>query len=123
EETLQATLSIEDLSAYKYLVMATKHGVIKKTDIKSFASVRRNGLIALKIKDGDELMWVQPTTGKDDIMLISKNGMQIRFSEDSVREMGRTAAGVRGMKLKAGDEVVGMGIVSEKGAEDEELFV
>ncbi len=125
DETLSATLSISDLatSSYKYLVMATKQGVIKKTDIKSFESVRRSGLIALKIKAGDELLWVQPSTGKDDIMMVTKNGMQIRFAENGVREMGRTAAGVRGMKLKGDDAVVGMGIVSEKHEAVEQLFV
>jgi DNA gyrase subunit A len=125
DETLSATLSISDLatSSYKYLVMATKQGVIKKTDIKSFESVRRSGLIALKIKSGDELLWVQPSTGKDDIMMVTKNGMQIRFAENGVREMGRTAAGVRGMKLKGDDAVVGMGIVSKKDEAVEQLFV
>ncbi len=123
DETLSATLSISDLSTYKYLVMATKQGVIKKTDIKSFDSVRRSGLIALKIKAGDELMWVQPSTGKDDIMMVTKNGMQIRFAESGVREMGRTAAGVRGMKLKGTDEIVGMGVVNHDTKEDEQLLV
>lgn len=111
DETLQATLSIDDLAKHKYLVMVTKKGVVKKTKIGDFENVRRSGLIALKIKDGDELMWVKPSSGKDDIMLVADNGQLIRFDENDIRPMGRTAAGVRGMKLKGDGSVVGMGIV------------
>ncbi len=119
EETLSATLSLDDLSKYKYLVMVTKNGVIKKTDIQDFVKVRRSGLIALKIKDGDNLMWVKPSSGTDHVVLVTSNGQGIRFSEKDVRPMGRTAAGVRGIRIKSSGEVAGMALISteQKGAQ------
>ncbi len=122
EEELQATLSLSYLEKYKYLVMVTKQGTIKKTEMAQFTKVRRSGLIALKLKKGDALRWVKPSTGEDQIVLISDNGQAIRFKEDDVRPMGRTAAGVRGLKLKEEGEIVGMGIVPDNGKE-QELFV
>ncbi len=96
----------------KYIVMVTARGTIKKTSIDDFENVRRSGLIAIKLNDGDSLEWVKTATGKDDIMLVSANGQSIRFSEADVRAMGRVAAGVRGMKLKGEDWIVGMEIVT-----------
>ncbi|MBI2410703.1 MAG: DNA gyrase subunit A [Candidatus Kerfeldbacteria bacterium] len=123
EEKLSATLSLENLGDKKYLVMVTQHGVIKKTELADFSNVRRSGLIALKIKDGDQLMWVQPSTGKDHIILVSDNGQAIRFNEKDVRAMGRTAAGVRGMKLKEKSSISGMSIVSNGGEKNDQLVV
>jgi DNA gyrase subunit A len=123
EEALSSVMSVSDLSKYKYLVMTTRNGVIKKTDINDFAKVRRSGLIALKIKEGDELMDVKPSTGKDHIVLVADNGQAIRFSEDDVRAMGRTAAGVRGIKLKGESHITGMGIVPAGGSDADELLV
>ncbi len=123
EEELSATLSLEDLNTHKYLVMVTKNGVIKKTDIQDFANVRRSGLIALKIKDGDQLMWVKSSKGNDDIVLMSDNGQAIRFNESDIRPMGRTAAGVRGLKLKNDGTVVGLGIVPEGKSDGRTLTV
>lgn len=111
EETLSATLSLDDLNKYKYLVMVTKNGVIKKTDVQDFMKVRRSGLIALKIKEGDNLMWVKPSTGADHVVLVTSNGQGIRFSEKDVRPMGRTAAGVRGIRIKSNGGVSGMEVV------------
>lgn len=122
-EELSAAMSVDDLNKYKYLVMVTKNGVIKKTDIQDFANVRRSGLIALKIKDGDELMDVKPTTGKDHIVLVGDQGQGIRFEEEKVRAMGRTAAGVRGIKLKNGSFISGMSIVTQGGGHNDELVV
>lgn len=99
-------------SEIKFLVMATKDGIIKKTSIEDFANVRRNGIIALNLKKGDELKWVMPSSGKDEIIMITAKGQAIRFQESQLRPMGRAAAGVRGIKLKKGDEVVGIDIVS-----------
>jgi len=121
DEKLSAVLSVEDLSSYKYLVMVTRNGVIKKTALSDFKNIRRSGLIALKIKDGDQLMWVKPSSGKDDIVLVSEKGQAIRFTEDDIRSMGRTAAGVRGLKLKGEDAISGMGIVRD--GNDGQLFV
>lgn len=122
-EELSATLSLSDLATYKYLVMVTKKGVIKKTDMQDFANVRRSGLIAVKLKKDDSLQWVEPSTGEDQIVLVSDNGQAIRFKENDVRAMGRTAAGVRGLKLKGEGQIAGMGIVSKEAEGKAELFV
>ncbi|MBT4941497.1 MAG: DNA gyrase subunit A [Candidatus Magasanikbacteria bacterium] len=111
-EKVAAILSMEDMSKYEYLVMVTKKGVIKKTKISDFKNVRRSGLIALKIRPEDMLEWVRPSGGKDDIVLVTQLGQAIRFKESGVRAMGRTAAGVRGIKIKSEDDVIGMGVVS-----------
>jgi len=95
----------------KYLVMATKNGIIKKTPLKDFESIRRSGLIAITLKKGDALENVQKTSGRDDIVLITKRGQAIRFKEKEVREMGRTASGIKGIRLKKGDEVVAVDIL------------
>jgi DNA gyrase subunit A len=110
-EKVSAVLSSEDLSDSKYLFMATKAGNVKKTDLSDFANVRRNGLIAIGLKSDDVLEWVKPTTGKDDIILVTAEGASIRFSEKDVREMGRGAAGVRGIRLKNRDRIVGMDVI------------
>lgn len=123
DEKLAAVLSIEDLDRYKNLVMVTKNGTIKRTALEDFKNIRTSGLIALKINEGDHLMWVKPSTGKDNIILASKNGQAIHFVEGDIRVMGRTAAGVRGIKLKAGDEIAGMGLVEGGNSKDTELAV
>lgn len=96
----------------KYIMMVTNRGTIKKTKLEDFENVRRSGLIAIKLNDGDNLQWVKTSTGKDDVMLATANGMSIRFNEEDVRSMGRVAAGVRGIKLKGEDEVVGMDVLT-----------
>ncbi|MCR5808144.1 MAG: DNA gyrase subunit A [Clostridiales bacterium] len=98
----------------KYLVMATRKGVIKKTAIKDFDNIHKGGIIALGLREDDELIGVQLTSGEDDIMIGTRNGMSIRFHEDDVRPMGRTATGVRAIKLDDDDEVIDMTKV-EKG--------
>ena len=111
-ETVTATLSLGDLERYKYLIMVTSRGTTKKLDITEFESVRRSGLIAIKLHEGDSLEWVKPTTGKDQVVLVTSGGQAIRFKEADVRAMGRVASGVRGIRLKGADQVVGMSIVS-----------
>jgi len=113
EEKVSSILSMKELGEgdYKYLVMVTKEGVIKKVDIKDFDNVRRSGLIALKLKDGDNLEWVKPSGGNDEIMLVTAGAQAIRFKEKNVRAMGRTAAGVRGIRLKGKDVIVGMDVI------------
>lgn len=111
-EKVSSLLSTDDLHDYQYLVMATRRGLIKKTDVKDFEKVRRSGLIAIKLKDGDLLEWVKPSNGKDEVALITANGQAIRFKETNVRSMGRAASGVRGIRLKGRDEVVGMDVVT-----------
>lgn len=96
----------------KHIVMVTNKGTIKKTPLVDFDNVRSSGIIAIKLNDGDNLKWVRTSTGKDHIALVTANGMSIRFSEDDVRPMGRVAAGVRGIKLKGEDEVIGMNVLT-----------
>jgi DNA gyrase subunit A len=94
-----------------FIVTVTARGYVKRTQLSEFANIRTTGLIALSIEDDDQLIDVAFTDGKGDLMLNSANGMAIRFSEEEVRPMGRTARGVRGMGLREGDRVVGMSII------------
>ncbi len=110
-EKVSAILSMDDINKYKFLVMVTTKGTIKKSALADFANVRRSGLIALKLKPDDHLEWVQPSTGKDEIITTTKEGQAIRFKENDIRPMGRTAGGVRGMRLKSSDEIVGMDVI------------
>lgn len=100
----------------KYLLFATKNGLIKKTKFSEFDSVRQNGLKALNIKEGDQLIAAKITNGNDDVFLITKQGLCMRFNEQNIRDMGRSAAGVRGIKIKQGDELIAM-LVSNEGKE------
>lgn len=122
-EKVTALLGMNDLTNIKYLVMVTTRGNIKKCALEDFANVRRSGLIALKLKADDNLEWVKPTTGNDEVMIATKQGQAIHFKEKDVREMGRTAGGVRGMRLKGTDEVIGMDIVDPKNKSLEFLTV
>lgn len=94
-----------------YLFMATTNGTIKKTKASEYANIRSNGLIAIKLDSGDELRWVRRTSGKDDIIMSTAFGQAIRFNEADARPMGRSARGVRGMRLRPGDRIVGMDVV------------
>ncbi len=105
EERVCAILKA-DLSQYKFLFIATKQGTVKRTEVAEFDNIRRSGLIVQKVPEGDELKWVLATNGKNEIILLSRKGKAIRFPEDDVRSMGRAAAGVRGIKLGGGDEIV-----------------
>ncbi|XOU94373.1 MAG: DNA gyrase subunit A [Candidatus Kerfeldbacteria bacterium] len=123
-EKVSAVMSLEELGECKFLMMVTKKGIIKKVDIKDFESVRRSGLIAVKLKGDDILEWVKPSTGKDDIIIITSNGQAIRFKEKNVRAMGRSASGVRAIKLKMDDEIAGMDIINDgKVDQNEQLLV
>jgi DNA gyrase subunit A len=105
-EHIQAIIDTRDYETNRFLFFATKNGQVKKSKFNEYDSSLRTGLIAINLRDGDELVKVIPTNGADDIFMVSRNGMTVRFAEDAVRPMGRAAAGVRGMKLKPGDEVV-----------------
>ncbi len=96
-----------------YLTMVTKAGVIKRTRLSAYRNVRKSGLIAISLDEGDELKWVRLTGGEDELVVATKNGMSIRFKETDARELGRTARGVRAIELTENDEVVGMEIVEE----------
>ena len=95
----------------KYLVMATKNGIIKKTKLEDFENVRRTGLIAITLKKGDTLQTVCKSTGEDEVILVTKKGQSIRFKEKEIRPMARTASGNKGIRLKKDDEVIGMDII------------
>ena len=113
DEEIAAVVDTRDYETNRFLVFATKNGQVKKTKFNEYDKSRRDGLIAINLKDGDELVRVVPTSGEDDICLVSSGGRLMRFAEDEVRAMGRAAAGVRGMKLKGGDEVVSLSVFRE----------
>ncbi len=94
-----------------FLVMMTKNGIIKKTAMEDFSNVRRSGLIAMKLDKDDQLRWVKASSGQDEIILVTAKGQSIRFKEKDARSMGRSASGVWGIRLKKGDEVVGMDVI------------
>lgn len=98
-----------------FLFMATTKGTIKKTPFKDYSNIRTNGLIAIKLDEGDELRWIQKTTGENDVIISTSAGQAIRFGEKDARPMGRAARGVRGVRLRPHDQVVGMDIVDDDG--------
>ncbi len=106
DEQIQAIIDTREFAGDRFLFFATRKGTVKKTTFDAYNSSRRDGIIAINLKDGDELVRVIETGGGDDIFMVSRRGMTIRFNEDDVRPMGRSAAGVRGMKLKNGDDAV-----------------
>jgi DNA gyrase subunit A len=113
DETIQAIIDTRDFAGERFLFFATRKGTVKKTAFDAYNSSRRDGLIAINLNEDDELVRVIETSGSDDIMMMSRRGMAIRFAEDDVRAMGRAAAGVRGMKLKLDDEVVSVDVARE----------
>ena len=111
-EKITSILPLDKLAKSKYLFFATERGLIKKVKIEAFANVRRSGLIAIKINENDKLIWAKPTNGDDQIQLITASGQAIRFKETDIRDVGRNAAGVFGIRLKKKeDALVGMGVI------------
>lgn len=108
DEKVSAVIKLTGEEKDMYLFMATRGGMVKKTPLDQFENIRKGGLIAVNLKDNDELIEVRLTEGNDEVMLITKQGMAIRFSEDDVRPMGRTSQGVIGIRLEEGDEVISM---------------
>ena len=106
DEYIQAIIDTRDFAGERFLFFATRKGTVKKTAFDAYNSSRRDGLIAINLHDDDELVKVIETSGTDDIFMVAKSGMTIRFNESAVRAMGRSAAGVRGMKLKTGEDAV-----------------
>lgn len=105
-----------------YFIMVTKHGTIKKTAISSYQSIRKTGIIAINLDQGDELRFVRQSSGKDRVMIVTKTGQAIYFSEQNVRSMGRSAAGVRGIKLRPGDQVVSLDLIDPVKEDQAELL-
>lgn len=116
QESVRAILPVEQFEDDKYVVMLTKKGTIKKTPLSAFSNPRPSGIIALTIDLDDDLLAAKVSDGKQDIFICTKEGMSIRFDEDDVRPMGRTARGVRGISLSKDDEVVGVEVVPKEGA-------
>jgi DNA gyrase subunit A len=114
KEVIQAIIGTRDFSADNYLVFATKLGQVKKTAFSEYDKSRREGFIAINLREGDELVQVVETHGDDDVFLVTRSGMTIRFSEHDARPMGRDAAGVRGVRLRAGDEVVSCDVARDE---------
>jgi len=114
-EYVSAIISIPRFEPDQYMAMATRGGMIKKTSLAEYAKIRSNGLIAISLVEGDELRWVGLTDGSDDIVLATRDGQAARFHENEVRPMGRDTRGVTGIRLKKGDEVIGMEIVRPDG--------
>lgn len=112
-EKIAAGVDCKTYSEDKFLVLATKKGIIKKVRLSEFEKVRKGGLKAINIKEGDELIAAKITNGNDDIFLITKNGLCLRINENKIREMGRTASGVRGINVKNDDELISMLVTNE----------
>ena len=110
-EQVASMLRVPDGSAESYLTMVTRSGIIKRTPLSAYANIRKTGLIAISLNEGDSLAWTRITTGSDELILATRGGMAIRIHESDARPMGRAATGVRAIRLKPGDYVVGVGIV------------
>ncbi len=118
-ESIQAIVTTKDFPDDKFLVFATKNGTVKKTAFSEYDKSRREGWIAINLREGDEVVRVVATSGTDDLMMVTYRGVSIRFSETEVREMGRDATGVRGVKLKDDDRAISLDVVSD----DADLFL
>src|SRR3954464_12470249 len=114
DEQVRAVIQTRNFEEAEYLVFATKKGVVKKTKLSAYNTpLRSDGIIAIKMREGDELVGVRHSSGDDDVLMVSRKGQAIRFGEKDVRAMGRDASGVQGMRLRAGDEVISVAIASD----------
>jgi DNA gyrase subunit A len=119
-EQVRAVIQTRNFAEAEYLLFATKNGIVKKTKLAAYNTpLRADGIIAIKMREGDELVGVRHSSGDDDVLIVSRNGQAIRFSEEDVRPMGRDASGVQGMRLRSGDEVISVAIA----APDSDLLV
>jgi len=118
-EKIQAIMPVKEFEENKFLVMATKEGLIKKTDLAQYSSIRKNGLAAINLREGDELIGVKMTDGQSEILIVTQNGYSMRFNETDVRPMGRTATGVKAITLREEDKAVSMSVI----AEDEDVLI
>src|SRR5205823_10156953 len=114
EEQVRAVVQTRDFEEAEYLVFGTKNGIVKKTKLAAYNTpLRADGIIAIKMREGDELVGVRHGSGKDDVLMVSRKGQAIRFHETDVRPMGRDASGVQGMRLRADDEVIAVNIAHD----------
>jgi DNA gyrase subunit A len=113
-ETVRAVIQTRDFAEAQYLLFATKNGVVKKTELGAYNTpLKADGIIAIKMREGDELVGVRHSSGDDDVLMVSRSGMAVRFHEQDVRPMGRDASGVQGMRLREGDEVIAVNIAED----------
>ncbi|MCX6641066.1 MAG: DNA gyrase subunit A [bacterium] len=115
DEKMRAIVSVTDFPEDRFIIMATRKGIVKKTALARYGNPRKVGIIAIDIREGDELIQAKITDGQDDVILGTRKGMAIRFPEGKVRSMGRQASGVKGITLRAGDEVIGMVVIKREG--------
>ncbi|MBM3323112.1 DNA gyrase subunit A [candidate division WOR-3 bacterium] len=113
DEATTSYLAVRDFSARQFVFFVTRSGRVKRTELEAFSNPRRKGIIAMSIEKGDALVSTLLTSGKDDILIVTRNGQSIRFHEKDARDMGRTASGVRGIRLAKGDSVIGAVVVRE----------
>lgn len=112
-EKVESFVTYQKGENHRFVFLTTRKGTVKKTKLSEFENIRRSGIVAIKLDKGDELVWSNLTTGEDDVLIVTRNGKAIRFSEKSVRPMGRSTIGVRGIKLVADDYVVGMDVIGK----------
>jgi DNA gyrase subunit A len=115
-ERIASSIPVKEFKEGQFLMMATKDGKIKKTDLSAFANVRKSGIIAIKIAKGDKLIGAKLTSGKNEVFIATREGKAVKFPEKDVRDMGRGAGGVRGINLSKKDEVIGVEVVTDKKA-------
>ena len=115
DEKVTSMIRVPEFDENKYLIMVTRHGIVKRISLNAYSTARKGGLIALELNEGDELAWVRMTDGSANVIVATRKGVAIRFKETDVRPMGRLARGVKAISLKEGDEVVGMSVVREGG--------
>lgn len=113
DESVTSMIKVPDIESEQYLVMVTRNGIIKRTELSAFSHARKNGLIAIDLNEGDELAWVRLTDGNKELVVATRNGMAIRFHEIDVRVMGRAAKGVKAITLRGDDKVIGMSMLRE----------
>ena len=115
DEKISSMIKVPDFGGEetKYLCMVTRKGIIKRTELEQYRNLRKSGIIAINLDEGDELSWVRLTDGNEDILVATRQGMSIRFNETDCRPIGRTARGVKAIELKEDDEVIGMCTISE----------
>lgn len=113
DESVTSMIKVPDIESEQYLVMVTRNGIIKRTELSAFSHARKNGLIAIDLNEGDELAWVRLTDGNKELVVATRNGMAIRFHETDVRVMGRVAKGVKAIALRGDDKVIGMSMLRE----------
>ena len=114
EENVSSVINVTKSMAGGHLLMCTVRGVVKKTPFEQYQNVRQSGLIAIRLDEGDELKWIRMTSGEDEVVISTAQGQAIRFNEKDARPMGRASRGVRGIRLRTGDNVIGMDVVDEK---------